>query len=232
MPEIMSNCPRCQTKQVSLEIKGDVLVETGFQYSDHEVLAKCRICGRTSIFSMRHNHSRGTVLYNHDGAITAYKGGADQLYIRSVVTIFDASPPLPPPNVPREIEVIFNEGALAFVYGCFNAAGAMFRLVLDLTSKTLLPDVNSNEDQPNAKQRNNLFDRLGWLFDSGKLPKDLRAIADCVRQDGNDAAHDGSLAKIDAEDLLDFTAAMLSRVFTEPARIAAAEARRKARRES
>ena len=121
---------------------------------------------------------------------------------------------------------------MAFVNGCFNAAGAMFRLVLDLTSKILLPEPEADEHQPNAQQRNILYFRLSWLFDTGKLPTDLRTIADCVRQDGNDAAHDGSLAKMDAEDLLDFTSAMLSRVFSEPARIAAAEARRKARRET
>jgi hypothetical protein len=43
---------------------------------------------------------------------------------------------------------------------------------------------------------------------------------------GNDGAHQGTLTKEEAYDLLDFTTALLERVFTEPEKIKLAEERR------
>lgn len=42
--------------------------------------------------------------------------------------------------------------------------------------------------------------------------------------------HDGSLEKEDAEDLLDFTFALLERMYTEPERLRIAKERRESRR--
>lgn len=72
--------------------------------------------------------------------------------------------------------------------------------------------------------------RLPWLFKNGLLPRDLEQLAACVREDGNDGAHAGTLKKPDAEDLLDFTTALLERMFTEPAKLKAAKERRDQRR--
>jgi hypothetical protein len=44
--------------------------------------------------------------------------------------------------------------------------------------------------------------------------------------------HVGNLTKQDAEDLVDFTIALLERLITEPKKLELAEARRKARRSS
>jgi hypothetical protein len=55
----------------------------------------------------------------------------------------------------------------------------------------------------NSKQRRDLGLRLPWLFDNGLLPADLRELAHCIKEEGNDGAHAGTLAKEDAEDLLD-----------------------------
>ena len=73
--------------------------------------------------------------------------------------------------------------------------------------------------------------RLHWLFDQGLIPSALRELARSVREDGNDGAHAGTLSKEDADNLLDFTVALLERLVTEPRKIQLAEARREARRE-
>jgi hypothetical protein len=57
-----------------------------------------------------------------------------------------------------------------------------------------------------------------------------RLLDRCIREDGNEAAHAGTLTRAEAEDRLDFTTALLERVFTEPERIRLAEERRKQRR--
>lgn len=45
---------------------------------------------------------------------------------------------------------------------------------------------------------------MEWLFDNHLLPESLRGLAECVKDDGNDGAHEGILDKAAAEDLEDF----------------------------
>ena len=52
----------------------------------------------------------------------------------------------------------------------------------------------------------------------------------CVKEDENDGAHEGTLSKEDAYELLDFTTALLERMYTEPERLRLAKERRDARR--
>jgi hypothetical protein len=80
------------------------------------------------------------------------------------------------------------------------------------------------------KVRRDLGLRLPWLFDNNKLPADLRELSSAIREDGNDGAHQGTLTKVEAEDLLDFTTALLERIFTEPMRLQIAKERREKRR--
>jgi len=85
-------------------------------------------------------------------------------------------------------------------------------------------------DAPNAKQRRDLGLRLPWLIEHGLLPKELHDLSHCIKEDGNDGAHTGTLKKEDAEDMLDFTTALLERVYTEPERLRLAKERREQRR--
>jgi hypothetical protein len=70
------------------------------------------------------------------------------------------------------------------------------------------------EDVPglNNKTRRDLGLRLPWLFERGILPSDLRDLSSCIREDGNDGAHQGTLTKEEAGDLLDFTNALLAQL--------------------
>ena len=99
----------------------------------------------------------------------------------------------------------------------------MFRLCLDLATKKLASS---------SKAKLNLSPRLTWLFDNGKLPDGLKELSSVVKDDGNDAAHDGTLDKAAAEDLLLFTERLLTQLYTEPTKIAIAQRRRKNRNTS
>ncbi len=147
--------------------------------------------------------------------------------IEGFVSLKDRSGEAPPEHLPSDIEAVFREGATCLAVGCNNAAGTMFRLCLDLATRERLP-----EDAPglNTSVRRNLGLRLPWLFDSGKLPEALRELSGCVKEDGNDGAHAGTLTVKEAEDLLDFTRILLERLYTEPARIRLARERRDKRR--
>jgi Domain of unknown function (DUF4145) len=130
--------------------------------------------------------------------------------------------------VPDNIARVFREGATCLSVECWNAAGTMFRVCIDLATRSMLPE--GDVAGLNNKVRRDLGLRLPWLFDNGKLPADLRDLSTAVREDGNDGAHEGTLIKQDAEDLLDFTRALLERIYTEPTRLALAKERREKRR--
>jgi hypothetical protein len=133
-----------------------------------------------------------------------------------------------PEHVPENIENVFREGTTCLNVGCWNAAGTMFRMCVDLATRAMLP--SEDIEGLNRKTRRDLGLRLPWLFENGKLPENLRDLSSCIREDGNDGAHQGTLNKEDAEDLLDFTVALLERLFTEPRRLEIAKERRERRR--
>lgn len=77
--------------------------------------------------------------------------------------------------------------------------------------------------------RYSLGHRLQWLFGERLLPEELRDLSSTVKEDGNDGAHEGTLAQVDAEDLHEFAYVLLERLYTEPKRLELARERREAR---
>jgi len=144
------------------------------------------------------------------------------------VSLKDTGTTQPPGHIPENIERVFKEGATCMAVNCFNAAGTMFRLCIDLATKKILPE--ENVDGLNSTIRRSLGLRLKWLFDNNKLPVALKDLSLCVKDDGNVGAHEGTLKEEDAEDLIDFTYALLDRIYTEPEKLRLAKERQKQRR--
>lgn len=149
--------------------------------------------------------------------------------IQGFVSLKDAAGASPPDYLPDEIRKVFTEGATCFAVGCYNASGTMFRLCIDLATQAMLP--KEEVEGLTARIRRNLGLRLPWLFDRGALPEALREVSTCIKDDGNDGAHAGTLGKDDAEDMLDFTVALLERLYTEPRQLQLAKERREKRRD-
>ena len=120
--------------------------------------------------------------------------------VRGFVSYKDKATVTPPQFLPADIEAVFLEGATCLAVGCFNAAGSMFRLCVDLATKGMLP---SDEDTPGLtwKVRRDLGLRLPWLFDADLIHESLRDLSTCIKEDGNDGAHAGTLTVDDANDL-------------------------------
>lgn len=144
------------------------------------------------------------------------------------INIREISSATAPEYTPDEIAYVFNEAATCVAVECWNAAGAMFRTAIDLSTKSFLPE--DDTAPPPKRVRRSLGLRLGWLFDNNLLPGELKELADAVQQDGNDGVHDATLTKADALDLMDFTQQLLNRLYTVPGRIKAAKDRREERR--
>ena len=231
MSELVANCPRCGANKITFDLRSAIRTTQhhGWQFW-YEAFCICRHCRRSTIFvlsekvnsDLENVHRTGLVKIN--GAVNCY------VTIERPITLKDTAMVEPPLHVPKPIDDVFREGAMCLAVGCNNAAGTMFRLCIDLVTKTLLP--NEETEGPDRATRRNLGLRLPWLFDNEHLPEGLRQLSTCVKEDGNDGAHAGNLTKIDAEDLLDFTTALLERLYTEPERLRLAQERRSQRRKS
>lgn len=161
--------------------------------------------------------------------VTGYNGNLNRVcHINKFISIVDFHTIEPPKHLPPTVRKAFSEAAKAYSVKCWNASACMLRASIDIATKDLLP--NDNSDGLDDNTRRSLARRLKWLFQSNRLQKDLEGLASCVKEDGNEAIHSTTLDKEDAVDLLDFTVALLERIYTEPEKIKTAEQRRRQRR--
>jgi hypothetical protein len=106
----------------------------------------------------------------------------------------------------------FLEGEDAFNRGNWNSAVAMYRSALDIATKSM-------KDIPKNK---NFYERLQWLHDENRITADIRAWADHVRIEGNNALHDPEdFVEDDAKPLRLFTEMFLRYVFELPGEVRA-----------
>jgi len=232
MSEIVGDCARCGATHTTFDLHSATIVGVKNRWQQwYEAFCVCRHCHTSMIFKLSDKDTSCTGYINKTGLSKISGSVSDVVNIEGFISLKDAEPISPPEDLPKDIESVFNEGARCLAVGCFNAAGTMFRLCVDLATKSLLPDAeDTTATQPNAKQRRDLGLRLPWLFGQNLLPQGLHDLSACIKEDGNDGAHAGSLERSDAEDLLDFTTTLLDRLYSEPARIKKAKERQLARR--
>jgi hypothetical protein len=231
MATLVADCPRCGSKSITFDIK-DALVY-GSEY-DWQMLLEmpciCRACHRfTVFFTKQEQYEHRDLFRDPKFLLKGDVNGNDYVRVEGFVSTKDRAAVSPPEHLPPEIAAAFAEGSRCLSVSCPNAAGAMFRTCIDLATRSRLPEGES--EGLTSKVRRDLGLRLPWLFAQNILPKDLEALSRCIREDGNDGAHAASLTQEDAEDLIEFTQALLERLYTEPARLKIAEARRDARRQ-
>ena len=224
---LIHDCPRCGVKKLTFDVKGVIYVrksDTRDKYA--EVFSSCRECGHGTIFILSDESPNHLVdeynILQRNGNLNSYCS------IDGVVNFVEFLTIDPPSHLPPDVQKAFSEGARAHAVECWNASACMFRASIDIATKDLLPKDNSDGLDDNT--RRSLARRLKWLFQSNRLQKDLKGLASCVKEDGNEAIHSTTLDKEDAVDLLDFTVALLERIYTEPEKIKTAEQRRRQRR--
>lgn len=229
MAELVANCPRCGSQQITFDVPAVKLYRTEYGWQNwYESFSICRNCDRTTVFVLSES-TNGNYNYVHKVGLLAAVGSLNNYVdIKGHISLKDTASIEPPEFLPKHIEPAFREGATCLAVGCYNAAGAMFRLCVDLATRSMLP----TEEMPglNSKTRRDLGLRLPWLFDNGRLPTSLKELSSCIKEDGNDGAHAGNLSEANAADLLDFSAALLERIYTEPERLRLAKERRDTRR--
>jgi hypothetical protein len=219
MPQIISDCPRCKATRTTFDVLADnrVGVRHGWMVL-HEAFCVCRHCRKGTIFIVAPKTSGVPAPMGHTASLN------DFFTVESYVSLKDVGVSSPPDHLPAEIESAFREGATAVAVGIPNAAAAMFRLCVDHATKSRVP--TDDAEGISTHIRRNLTPRLEWLFKTGRLPRDLQDLSTCIKNDGNDGAHDGTLTLAEAEDLQDFAFALLERLYTEPKRVELAVQRR------
>ena len=228
MAELVANCPRCRTRSITFDVIAlNPIGQRGWQHI-FEAFAICRHCKRSSTFVLEENSNHDTNLFRDVSSVLKVGALNNYFNVEGYISLKDQGTVAPPEHVPDDIAKVFRGGATSLALQSWNAAGAMFRACVDLATRPLLPE--GEVPGLNNKTRRDLGLRLKWLFDNGKLPTDLRELSSAIRKDGNDGAHRGTRTKEDAEDLLDFTTALLGRIYTEPTRLQIAKERRKKRR--
>lgn len=228
---LVAHCPRCGAQNMTFEVYADIEVGSRYGWARvYEMFAMCRSCHRSTVFQgvQQEPDTGGSPLAKKrptqiDGALTGI------IKEEGYLSLVDQARAAPPDYCPEGVQAAFKEAATCLRVKCPNAAAAMFRLVIDLVTGPMLPPPGDAAG-PDSKTRRDLGLRLPWLFDKGILPDALRELASCVRQDGNEGAHAGTLSMVDAEDLLDFTTILLERVFSEPERVKINKPRREERR--
>ncbi|MEN5152981.1 DUF4145 domain-containing protein [Stenotrophomonas muris] len=229
MAEITHECSRCRTPHTTFDVGGmNWLTQRSGWQDVHEVFGVCRSCKKGSILIVQTNDRESYAQVKMIGGLRQVPGVLNHFVdVIAVVNIKDVASVAPPEHLPEPIEAAFSEGASCLAIGCVNAAAAMFRLCVDLATVDLVPA--TDQGGPNPRTVRELGLRLPWLFENGKLPEDLHDLSVCIKDDGNDGVHRGSLTSAEAEDLLDFTTELLRRRYTEKARVRLARERKEAR---
>ena len=231
MPFIVDDCPRCGASKITFDVPACKLVKISERYRlpslrEYEIYCVCKSCNRGSIFRTTQtedatNKELGQFKWDGLWDVRNFSN------VGSPITPADLQASTPPDYLPNDLREMFVEGAKCMAINCFNAAGTMYRLCLDYATKELLPE---GSDEPNTKIRRSLGLRIEWLISRGLLSDSLKELAECVKDDGNDGAHDGTLDKDSALDLEDFTYIILERLYTEKQRVIDAKNRRQLRR--
>jgi hypothetical protein len=228
MSELVADCPRCGANNMTHELLASIRVGERFDWQGvHEAFCKCRHCGRSTIYVLSELEVSAKAILRKTDLRSLPISVNNMMEVEGHISLKDAAARSAPDYVPLPIRAAFEEGAACLAIRRPNAAASMFRLCLDLATTPLLP---AEPDTPPATVRRSLGRRLNWLFDQDRLPHTLKDLSTCIREDGNDAAHGGTLTVEDAEDIADFLSALLQRLYTEPERIRLATERRSTRR--
>ena len=222
MAELVTDCPRCGAHRITFDAYTDTRVGAATGRQQYEMFCVCRACKRATIFMVQekaHIAAHRLRVQMADEvlvAVTRPSESVDDFVILHPISPADVDTAPPPEELPDDIDRAFREATKCAAVGCYNAAGAMFRLCLDLATKSV--------------KGGNLAARLDALCEEKQFSSELQELGSAVRLDGNDAAHDGTLNEEAVEDLQEFAARFLTQLYTEPARVRAAKERRKKRK--
>lgn len=228
-PLLADDCPRCGQIKTTFDVVACSYVGSVSSRERFEAMCRCRNCFRSSI-SLLEQKEIGE-LAPSDMVGTFINGRFKRLNWVFQVPGARSCPDHVPPPVKR----IYDEAAKCLAIGAFDAAGTMFRKVLDAATREKTPEpVEGDNTTPSSwKTYKDLRLRLDWLFERRLLDPSLEDLSGCIHLDGNEAAHSlEGIGEKEALDLADFSEVALKSIYTTPGQIAENRRRRDERRGS
>jgi len=197
------------------------VIDVDYEYR-YEAFCICTVCKMSTVFILKPFATSKAApepgdLEKHAGSLHDYLKVVEQVSARH----FSAY--LFPEDLPEKIKYALEEGEACLAVGYLNAACTMFRLCLELVAHDEFEKLSDDEKKKlprnpkTGKSGRVLATTLECLFENGKIPANFHDLADCIRNYGNDSAHQGNLCKKDKRDvekLLDFTRQILVEVYT------------------
>ncbi|WP_081429624.1 DUF4145 domain-containing protein [Solidesulfovibrio magneticus] len=190
-------CPHCCTKNVAFQLVSSVILSKNSQDNRVYYLSffQCAYCKEGVL--IRFSNVISAPPPENVTDIGRYK--VERIYP-------EISQVKAPKYVSENIKRFFVQGVDNLKRSNYDAAGMMFRKVLDVSLK------EQSEDGSGT-----LYQRIKRLADGNKLTPSMAEWAHQIRIDGNEAAHDEApLSREVAESLRDFTELMLMYLYTLP----------------
>jgi hypothetical protein len=204
---LIHNCPHCPTKNAGFTLVG----EANIPRSTYGWLAffRCNTCFGPLAIQLR-NETNAT-MQKLDGELR---------YIRGITNLEVFPKPAPscaPSHTPEAVARAFIQAEDAIKMQHWEAAGAMDRRALEISTKEMAPEHAALK----------LYKRIEKLADSGRLTPSLKEWAHDLRIVGNDALHEiDGLTEDEATQTHELARFVLIYLYTLPAQV---EEARKAR---
>lgn len=191
-------CPHCATDHIGLHIVNWKKVAE-YRYVANFLCPRCDLPSGAMFTPNRSVTPFEHLSRNNDGADVSDYGWEAMGFWPSV------SEPEIPENLPPEVTRIYLQAERNFpMEGNEEAAGTMYRKALDIGLKRIDPKLDGT-----------LAARIRKLSAAGKIPTDVAEWSSCVREIGNDAAHEETpVTRKELEDLKNFSDAVLRYLFS------------------
>ena len=123
----------------------------------------------------------------------------------------DVSPKLrsatAPIHTPDRVADIFRQGKESENSGLWDAAGAMFRKCVEIGLKDRFPDIDASLSP---------YKRIQKAADENRLTRELAEWAHSIRALGNEAVHEYTFTRVQANEISAFSEILLQYMFTLP----------------
>jgi hypothetical protein len=132
MAELVANCPRCGATSITFDVTATNYLgkEPLSEEQVHEVFGVCRSCSKGTIFVVRGELDQA---FETKATLNNY------VKVRGYISLKDQATVAPPQHVPSNIANVFREATTCLSVECWNAAGVMFRVCVDLATRPMLP---------------------------------------------------------------------------------------------
>ncbi|MFT9385552.1 DUF4145 domain-containing protein [Acetobacter sp.] len=214
MATLTFDCPICFAQKMTFDISG---VRKYQEYNGRDrcsVAAFCRGCSKSIGLIAEETYDAMGIL---EGFYRAFSSGVCMDRYCTIISYWPARNIVSiPEHVSENVARIYSQAERNRAQLQWDAAGTMYRKVLEAATKELGADL---------KAEGNLMRRIDLLEAQGRLTQDLAQWAHTVRLLGNEAAHDeAEPAPKDVDDLANLTRMLLIYLFELPKRVAAMRA--------